>query len=139
LETSHRLASGTSPLALLTAKRSPNSQNATWFIPAGQFMLPYSQHPPATPAQRSGDKTVSILVSLQFLFPENLVGFGLGRMIRTTMPETAIDKHGKAIPIENKIGSTKQIWVAAPASYTIGTKNPEEPSFCCLSALAKNS
>lgn len=55
------------------------------------------------------------------------------------MPETAIDKHGEAIPIKNKIGSTKQIWVAAPASYAIGTKNQEEPSFCCLSALAKNS
>lgn len=57
-------------------------------------MLPDPNHSPSGVPKACGLTSVAVLVLREFGQPVVLVGLRVGRMLRTPMPEAAIDKYG---------------------------------------------
>ena len=66
------------------------------FILTRQFMFPDAEDAPAASAQEAGDEAVAVGVAGEFLFPEGAVADGRGPVLRTAVPEAAVDEDRQA-------------------------------------------
>ena len=78
--------------AARTQIREPSDQFC--LIPTAQFVFPNTNHGPVAFAQSAVDAAVAGLVASDLVAPELRVGLGLGRVLRATVLEAAIHKHG---------------------------------------------
>ena len=83
-------------------QRVLNSLNASFWIPR-QRTFPNPNHSPAVAPQCPRYAHVALLVHRKFPLPERGVGFGLGCVSRTAVPETAVHKNREPRLPENKI------------------------------------
>ncbi len=98
-----------------------------------QGVLPNPQYPPAGPPQGAGHKPVARDVAGEFLFPKRTVAGGLGSVLGTAMPETAVHKHREPRLPENKIrtntkGRARHSVRAAFGRQTPGAQGTARPT-----------
>ncbi len=73
-------------------------------------MLPDADHPPPRVPQLPIRVGVAPAVRLDLLAPEARVGLGPSAVLRTAVPETAIDEHGEPGGSEHDVGATTYGW-----------------------------
>jgi hypothetical protein len=78
-------------------------------------MLPEAQNPPAHPVQPGIGVPIPLLVLPQFLQPIAPIAQWPVPVLRTTVPETPVDKDGKTRFAKNEVWLARQICVAPPA------------------------
>jgi hypothetical protein len=98
----------------------------------GQFVLPDSQNPPTAPTQFTIHKAIAGLIPRQLPTPESAIGHGPGRVLRASVPETAVHQHDKTMFSKHEIRFAKQSHTAAPSSNAVAT---EERNHCKLSSF----
>ena len=74
------------------------------------LMLPDAQDAPAGVLEVRVRLAVSLYVPRQLGAPIGAIGLGLCAMLRTAVPEAAVDEDGKASPLEDYVGSPSLSW-----------------------------
>ena len=72
-------------------------------------MLPDADHPPSKLAQLAACAPISLSVRLDLVDPELPVCAGMDAVLRTAVPETAIDEDRDLMTGKNDIWRTRQI------------------------------
>lgn len=94
-----------------------------------QRVLPDSQHAPAGFSQSPIDQPIAPPVGRLFLPPERGVVGGGDVVLRTAMPEAAIDKHGHAELRKHKVRPAEHRPVSTPAGDPLLPKDRDQPQF----------
>ena len=72
------------------------------------LVLPDTDRQPTKFDQRFVVAVVSGDIPVQLLLPPGPVGFRQYPVVRATVPETAVEKHGYTRPCKNDVGSTRK-------------------------------
>ena len=72
------------------------------------LMFPDTDRQPTEFDQRFIVTAVSGDIAVQLRFPPVPVGFRQYPVVRATVPETAVEKHGYTRPCKNDVGSTRK-------------------------------
>jgi hypothetical protein len=67
-------------------------------------VLPDAEDFPSIPAELAVHAFIAGHVVFSFLIPKLPVGFGAGVALRTSVPETSVDKDGELLPRKGKVG-----------------------------------
>ena len=94
--------------------------------------VPKAGDGPAAGAECAGDEAVAGAVGGELFPPEGGVGFGLSRVERTTVPETAVDEDGEFAGGENEVGLAEERSVSSPAGGAVGEEDRDELQFAVL-------
>ena len=89
---------------------------------AGQFVLPDAEDFPAALPERAVHQAVARLVPRKFLFPKSAPGGGLCSVLRTAVPETAVNKKCEPRLPENKIRFAENFLIPPPAGDVVTAK-----------------
>ena len=93
------------------------------FVLSLQRVLPDADHPPAESEQEAVHLPIAGFVASNLRQPKLGVGLGLGRVFWTPMPETTVNKHGKALLGENKIRFARQLGATPPDRDRVRLEN----------------
>jgi len=85
-------------------------------------VFPNPHNLPAEPAKLPVHAAVAGLVHGKFLFPECTVASGNLAMLRTTVPETAINEKRQPTSPKKKIRLAEDFLIPAPASYPVAAE-----------------
>ena len=80
-----------------------------------QFVLPNTQHAPTYLPQYAVYRSVARFIPDQLPPPECTIVLWLGRVLRATVPQTAVHEHREFEFLENEIGFAKHRLIAPPA------------------------
>ena len=89
---------------------------------AGQFVLPDAEDFPAALPERAVHQAVARFVARKFLFPKSVSGGGLCSVLRTAVPETAVNKHRQFNFRKNKIRFAENFLIPPPAGDAVTAK-----------------
>jgi len=123
------------PLAFLD--RLLDLGHATAGIP-GKLAFPNPHHGPPVASQGTAYVAVTLLVRLQLFSPEGAVSSGMLAMLRTPVPETPINKNGRARCAKDKIRLAQDRLVPAPAGNPMVFEKTQQGQFGVSVALATN-
>jgi hypothetical protein len=73
-------------------------------------MLPRPENNPASADEAAISITVAVPVCVDLVSPPLVIGYGLSAVLRTTMPETAVDIDSDTGIDEHEVGPTVEPW-----------------------------
>jgi hypothetical protein len=90
-------------------------------------MFPNPENGPTCLKQCPFHRTVALLISAKLGQPIVTVAAGFSSMLRTAVPEAAVNKHGEAFTPKDEVGVARDWLPSAPARDTASAKNRHQP------------
>jgi len=113
--------------ALIRQPQRPlNPPHEPRFVLLCKLVLPNPQHAPPGTAQCARHQPIAHLVAGNLLIPVPSIAPGHPTMLRATMPEAAVNKHGQPLPPENEIRAAGQGSASAPAGDPVCAKESNQ-------------
>jgi hypothetical protein len=101
-------------------------------------MLPNPDHAPTSLPQGAIHNLIPLLVRCQLAPPERAIVLRLRRVLRTTVPETAVHKNCEPRLLENEIRFAKDCLMASPAFDAMPPEQSCQRQFRVLVAAPAN-
>ena len=101
----------------------------------GEVVFPDTEDSPALPAKRSGDKAIPQRIGLELLFPKWPVVYRQLRVLKASMPETAINENDDTLAAKGEIRLSKMLLTTTPSGDAMRPEKVRKGKFSVFVAV----